>query len=138
VGSIDPASPVTLASLFYPTNYPTSRHRKIGPGARENRALSDAANRFKSHNQYNNHASPMVMGHADVRGLKKYNLKLAVELVKSYLVSQGFSPDQIKTRAEGKQHELSKKEVSTLETEDPPKPEQGEEETFKSNLARTS
>jgi OmpA family len=69
----------------------------------------------------------MVMGHADVRGLKKYNLKLSerrVELVKSYLVSQGISADQIKTRAEGKQHELSKKEVSTLETEDPPKPEQ--------------
>ena len=67
----------------------------------------------------------MVMGHADVRGLKKYNLKLSerrVELVKSYLVSQGISADQIKTRAEGKQHELSKKEVSTLETEDPPKP----------------
>jgi hypothetical protein len=85
VGSIDPAPPVTLASLFYPTNDPTSRHRKIGPGARENGALSDAANRFKSHNQYNNdHASLMVMGHADVRGLKKYNLKLSerrVELV---------------------------------------------------------
>ena len=74
----------------------------------------------------------MVMGHADVRGLKKYNLKLAVELVKSYLVSQGISPDQIKTRAEGKQHELSKKkEVSTLETEDPPKPEQGRKKPSK-------
>ena len=70
VGSIDPAPPVTPASLFYPTNYPTSRHPKIGPGARENGALSDAANRFKSHNPYNNdHASLMVMGHADVRGL---------------------------------------------------------------------
>jgi len=70
----------------------------------------------------------MVMGHADVRGWKKYNLKLSgrrVERVKSYLVSQGISVDQIQTRAEGKQPELSKKEVSTLETEDPPKPEQG-------------
>jgi outer membrane protein OmpA-like peptidoglycan-associated protein len=48
----------------------------------------------------------MVMGHADVRGLKKYNLKLnerRLELVKSYLVSQGISADQIQTRAEGKQ-----------------------------------
>jgi len=76
----------------------------------------------------NHHASLMVMGHADVRGLKKYNLKLSgrrVEWVKSYLVSQGISVDQVQTRAEGKQPELSKKEVSTLETEDPPKPEQG-------------
>ena len=45
--------------------------------------------------------------------------------MKSYLVSQGISVDQVQTRAEGKQPELSKKEVSTLETEDPPKPEQG-------------
>ena len=70
----------------------------------------------------------MVMGHADVRGLKKYNLKLSgrrVEWVKSYLVSQGISVDQVQTRAEGKQPELSKKEVSRRETEDPPKPEQG-------------
>jgi OmpA family len=132
VGSIDPAPPVTLASLFYPTNYPTSRHhdiRRSAPGPAKTGALSDAANRFQSHNQYNNdHASLMVMGHADVRGLKKYNLKLnerKLELVKSYLVSQGISADQIQTRAEGKQPELSKKEVSTLETEDPPKPEQG-------------
>ena len=76
----------------------------------------------------NDHASLMAMGHADVRGWKKDNLKLSgrrVERVKSYLVSQGISVDQIQTRAEGKQPELSKKEVSTLETEDPPKPEQG-------------
>jgi outer membrane protein OmpA-like peptidoglycan-associated protein len=82
----------------------------------------------------------MAMGHADVRGLKKYNLKLSerrVELVKSYLVSQGISADQIKTRAEGKQHKLSKKEVSTLETEDA-EARAGDEETFKSNMARTS
>lgn len=84
---------------------------------------------FKSHDQYNNdHASLMVMGHAHVRSLKNYNLKLSerrVELVKSDLVSQGISADQIKTRAEGNEHELSKKEVSTREAEDPQKPEKG-------------
>jgi len=56
----------------------------------------------------------MAMGHADVRGWKKDNLKLSgrrVERVKSYLVSQGISVDQIQTRAEGKQPELSKKET---------------------------
>ena len=30
VGSIDPAPPVTLASLFYPTSYPERRHPKVG------------------------------------------------------------------------------------------------------------
>ena len=127
VGSIDPAPPVTLASVFYPTNYPTSSHRKIGLVATEKEALLSAANRFKSHEQYDNdHASLMVVGHADVRGSKKYNLKLSArraDLVKSYLVSQGIPADKIQTSADGKQQELSKKVVATLQGEDPQKPE---------------
>ena len=127
VGSIDPAPPVTLASLFYPTNYPRSRHPKIGLVASEKRALADAASRFKSHEQYDNdHASLMVVGHTDVRGSKKYNLKLSerrADLVKGYLVSQGISADKIQIRAEGKLQELNKKEVSTLQAGDPQKPE---------------
>ena len=43
--------------------------------------------------------------------------------MKSYLVSQGISADKIQTRADGKQQELSKKEVATLQAEDPQKPE---------------
>src|SRR6267378_505342 len=30
VGSIDPAPPLTLASIFYPSNYPQRRHPKVG------------------------------------------------------------------------------------------------------------
>jgi outer membrane protein OmpA-like peptidoglycan-associated protein len=127
VGSIDPAPAVTLASVFYPTNYPKLRHAKIGLVASEKRALSDAATRFKRHEQYaNDHASLMVVGHADVRGSTKYNMKLSMrraELVKSYLVSQGISGDKIQTRAEGKQHELSKGEVPRLQADDPQRPE---------------
>jgi hypothetical protein len=127
VGSIDPAPPVTLASLFYPTNYPTSRHPKIGLVATEKEVLSDAANRFKSHEQYaNDNASLMVLGHADVRGSSKYNLKLSerrADLVKDYLVSRGIPADKIHTRAEGKRKELSKEAVSTLQMENPQKPE---------------
>lgn len=127
VGSIDPAPPVTLASLFYPTNYPRSRHPKIGLVASERETLADAAKRFKSHEQYDNdHASLMVVGHADVRGPQTYNLKLSerrAELVKRYLVSQGIPADKIQTRAEGERQELSKKQVSTLQAEDAQKPE---------------
>lgn len=127
VGSIDPAPPVTLASIFYPTNYPRPRHPKIGLVATEKAALSDAASLFEKHEQYaNDHASLMVVGHADVRGSKNYNLKLSkrrAELVKSYLVSQGVSADKIQTRAEGKRQELSKQEVSMLQAEDAQKPE---------------
>jgi hypothetical protein len=126
VGSIDPAPAVTLASVFYPTNYPTSRHPKIGLVATEKEALQSAVNSFKSHEQYNNdHASLMIVGHADNRGSKKYNMKLSkrrADLVKSYLVTQGISADEIQTRADGKQQELSKKEVSKLQAEDSQKP----------------
>jgi OmpA family/PEGA domain len=126
VGSIDPAPAVTLASVFYPTNYPTSRHPKVGLVATEKEALQSAVNSFKSHEQYDNdHASLMIVGHADIRGSKKYNMKLSERrayLVKSYLVSQGISADEIQTRADGKQQELSKKEVSKLQAEDSQKP----------------
>ena len=127
VGSIDPAPPVTLASVFYPTNYPASRHPKIGLVASEKEALTNAANRFKNHEEYDNdHASLMVVGHADIRGSKYYNLKLSerrADLVKSYLVSQGISADKIQTRADGKQQELSTKDVAKLQAQDPQTPQ---------------
>lgn len=127
IGSIDPAPPVTLTSVFYPTNYPRSRRPKIGLLASEKKALSEAASRFKSHEQYSeDHAGLTLIGHADLRGPKKYNLKLSerrAELVKDYLVSQGVSADRIHTRAEGEQQQLSKVEVSNLETKDSQKPE---------------
>ena len=47
VGSIDPAPPVTLASIFYPSNYPRARHSKVGLVSTEKAELTEAANRFK-------------------------------------------------------------------------------------------
>ncbi|HKV78688.1 MAG TPA: OmpA family protein [Candidatus Sulfotelmatobacter sp.] len=127
VGSIDAAPAVTLASVFYPTNYPTSKHSKVGLIATEKDALQSAANTFKNHEEYDNdHASLMVVGHADIRGSKKYNLKLSArraDLVKSYLVSQGISADKIQTSADGNLQELSQKEVSKLQAENSQKPE---------------
>ena len=127
VGSIDPAPPVTLASVFYPTNYPTSTHPKIGLVITEKEALSNAASTFKSNQEYDNdHATLVVVGHADMRGSKKYNLKLSerrADLVKSYLVSQGIPGDKIQTRADGQQQQLSKEEVSKLQAENSQKPE---------------
>jgi hypothetical protein len=127
VGSIDPAPPVTLASIFYPSNYPNPGHPKIGLVASEKAELSSAANAFKTHEQYDNdHATLTVVGHADVRGPNSYNMKLSqrrAELVKSYLVSQGVSADKIQVRAEGKSQELSQKEVTNLQGADPQKPD---------------
>jgi hypothetical protein len=126
VGSIDPPPPVTLASLFYPTAYPQPRHPKVGLLASEKQILAKLASDFKNDEQYNHPAKLMIVGHADVRGSGKYNMALSerrVTLVKDYLVSQGISPDLIQTSAEGKQHELDRKDVEQLQSKDPQKPE---------------
>jgi hypothetical protein len=130
VGSIDPAPAVVLASVFYPSNYPRARHAKIGLVSTEKAELTEAANRFKDHEQYtNDNATLMVVGHADIRGPQTYNLKLSerrATLVKNYLVGQGIAADKIQIRAEGKKQELSTKQVSALQGRDPQKPDNWE------------
>jgi len=127
VGSIDPAPPVTLASVFYPSNYPQAAMPNVGLLGSEKAALNEAANRFKTHEEYaNDSITLMVVGYADVRGPKNYNLQLSerrAELVKQYLVSQGIPEDKIQIRAEGQQQELSPNDVAKLQTEDQQKPE---------------
>ena len=122
VGSIDPAPPVTLASIFYPTNYPGRRHPKVGLVPSQRKALAEAAATFEKHEQYAPPNELMVVGHADVRGPEKYNLALSqrrAELVKDYLVSQGIPADNIKIRADGKDHELDEQQVQKLQGRDP-------------------
>jgi hypothetical protein len=127
VGSIDPAPPVVLASVFYPSNYPQAKHANIGLVATEKAALTDAANHFKEHEQYaSDHATLMVVGYADVRGPKSYNLQLGerrARLVKDYLAAQGIPADKIQIQAEGKKKELSASQVSDLQRKDSQKPE---------------
>jgi len=127
VGSIDPAPPVTLASIFFPTNYPKRTHPTIGLVGSERQALVQAVDRFENHEQYDNdRLRLMVVGHADVRGPKHYNLKLSERRandVKAYLISKGIPADQIQTRSEGKEQELAEKQVAELQSKDPQKPE---------------
>jgi OmpA family protein/PEGA domain-containing protein len=122
VGSIDPAPPVTLASLFYPTAYPERRHPKLGLVSSQEKTLAAAATTFKNNEQYDEQNKLTVVGHADVRGPKKYNEALSMrraEVVKNYLVSQGIPADKIETRAEGKEHELTEQDVTSLQAQDP-------------------
>ena len=68
----------------------------------------------------------VVVGHADVRGPDGYNLQLSerrAELVKDYLVSQGIPEDKIQIRAEGQQNELSRGDVTRLQTDEQQKPD---------------
>jgi len=122
VGSIDPAPPVTLASLFYPTAYPERKHPNVGLVSSQEKILAKAAATFKNNEQYDQQNKLMVVGHADIRGPKKYNQQLSerrAEAAKSYLVSQGIPADKIETRAEGKDSELTEQQVMNLQSQDP-------------------
>lgn len=125
-GSIDPPPPITIASVFYPTNYPRPKHAKVGLVSSEESVLSNLATNFQNYTQYEKQAKLTLVAHADLRGSKKYNQALTerrAEAVKDYLVAHGLSPDIISTRAMGKNHQLDIKKVEMLQTKNPHKPE---------------
>jgi hypothetical protein len=126
VGSIDPPPAATLASLYYPTAYPTKRHPKAGLVSSEKTALNNLAAQFKDFGMYQHNAQLVIVGHADVRGSKKYNQALSerrAALIKEYLVSQGISAEELETRAEGKENQMEQSAVEALQSKDAQKPE---------------
>ena len=128
-GSIDPPPSITLASVFYPTNYPTRKHQRVGLVHSEEGTLSNIAKHFDNYKQYNEKADLLIVGHADVRGPERYNMALSqrrAELVKDYLISQGMAASEIQTKAVGKDQQLPEKQVAKLQTQDSEKPVKGE------------
>jgi outer membrane protein OmpA-like peptidoglycan-associated protein len=129
VGSVDPAPPVTLTSVFYPTAFPTQKHPEVGLVASEKEALAKLAKSFEGHQQYDQKAQLMIVGHADVRGPQEYNQALSerrVRIVRDYLVSKGVPADKIQTRAVGKDQQLPMSKVEAMQSRDPWKPERWE------------
>ncbi len=125
VGSIDASPAVTLASVFFPTSYPTRHHPKVGLVTAEQASLLDLATQFKKYEESDTGASLTIVGHADVRGSKKYNLALSqrrAELVKNYLIAQGISAERIRVKADGKDVELDAQTVESLQSKDTEKP----------------
>lgn len=126
VGSIDPPPSTALASLFFPTAYPTKRHPKVGLVTTEELTLTNIATQFKNFGLCEHNASLVVIGYADVRGPEKYNMALSqrrAALVRDYLISKGVPAADIKIRAEGKDKEMDKKSVEVLLSKSEEKPE---------------
>jgi outer membrane protein OmpA-like peptidoglycan-associated protein len=129
VGSIDPAPPVTLASVFYPTAFPTNKHPEVGLVASEKEVLAKLAKDFRNHQQYDRQARLRIVGHADVRGSEAYNQALSerrAALIRDYLESEGVPDDQVQMQAVGKDQQLSEEKVEALQSKDPEKPEKWE------------
>lgn len=125
-GSIDPMPVVTLQSVFYSTAYPVKEHPDVGLVKSEEQSLDTVAATFKKYLDYDDTARLVVVGHADVRGSSPYNEALSqrrADRVRDYLVSQGISADKIETRAEGKERQLDRSEVTQLQQQDPTAPE---------------
>ena len=124
-GSIDPPPPVTLASMFYPTAYPTKKHPNVGLVASEKKELTGIADHFKNYEPYDHKGLLLIVAHADVRGSKPYNHALSARratLIKDFLVAQGVPEDKIQIRAEGKDQQLAMQKVQSLQSQDPAKP----------------
>jgi hypothetical protein len=126
VGSIDPPPNTTLASLFYPTAYPTKRHPKIGLVPNEKAALDQLATQFKNYGSYEDNANLVIVGHADIRGSDRYNQALSerrAEEAENYLVSKGVPASELKIEAKGKKDQIPLKAVESLQAKDVQKPE---------------
>lgn len=125
VGSIDPPPSAKLLSVFYPTAYPTKHHPEVGLLADEKMTLDNIATQFKNFGIYENHASLVVVGYADVRGSRKYNEALSerrAELIRNYLIAKGVPLEKIAIRGEGKDRQLDEQTAATLVSEENPKP----------------
>jgi hypothetical protein len=123
-GSIEPIPEVTLASIFYPTDYPDRRHAEAGLLKSQQDALTTAATGFKKYLEYDPDAKLAIAAHADVRGSKRYNQELSerrVARIKEFLVTQGVTADKVQTAAYGKEQQLDRKEVKQLEEDNPNK-----------------
>jgi len=129
VGSIEPPPPITLASLFYPTAYPTRRHPKAGLVASEKQQLANIATHFLNYEPYDHKGTLLIVAHADIRGPRRYNQALSerrAALIKDFLVAHGVPADKIEVRADGKQDQLAESQVKVLLAQDPQKPEKWE------------
>jgi OmpA family/PEGA domain len=126
VGTNDPLPPVSLASVFYPTDYPRRPFENTALVANQQRQLATLAKGFNAYLKYDPKAKLLLVGHADVRGPKAYNQSLSERRagsVKDYLISWGVPEGKIETRALGVTQQLNLKKVERLQDEDQQKPD---------------
>jgi hypothetical protein len=126
VGSIDPPPNVTLASLFYPTDYPTKSHPKAGLVPSEKAVLDRLAAQFNQFRNYEQNAGVTIVGHADIRGSERYNQALSerrAELARDYLISKGVPATELKAEAKGKDDQMALSTAESLQSKDTQKPE---------------
>ena len=123
-GSIEPIPDAPLASVFFPTGYPTARDPAAGLVKSQQQALARAAEGFKKYLEYDPEAKLTVVGHADKRDSTENNQSLSERRayrVKGYLISVGVPANRIDTVAYGDKQNLDESAVTSLHDQNPNK-----------------
>jgi outer membrane protein OmpA-like peptidoglycan-associated protein len=114
-----------LASVYFPTAYPTKNKADVGLLASQRQSLTQFAAALKRYLQDDPSARLRLEGNADDRGPAKYNMALSerrVEIVKQFLISQGIPAAAIDTQAFGLTDNLDREAVRQLEERNPNPP----------------
>jgi hypothetical protein len=105
---------LSLHSIYFVTNYPTSAKPKGGLLVSQQTTLVSLAVDFKKYLEIKPDAHLILGGHADHRGSVEFNQALSerrVNRTKSFLIEQGVPEANIETKAFGKEHNLTTDEV---------------------------
>jgi len=114
-----------LRSVFFPTDYPTTKYPQIGLVRSQQEVLTNLAATFKQYLEYDPDAKLSLNAYADERGEEGYNQALSdlrAQRVKEFLVSQGIAADKISTSANGDNNPLDKATVIDLQSRNPDQP----------------
>jgi len=123
-----------IASVYFPTAYPTVKAPEKGLLLSQQQQLKRTATVFKEYLQSVPDAKLTVVGMADRRGGKAYNLRLSerrVAIVKDFLVAQGIAPELITSDPRGEEGPLDEAAVAQLEAKNPQQPATGRVYTAK-------
>lgn len=121
-GTIEPLPSVPLASVFFPTNYPTEKNPQIGLLKGEQEKLAAAVEGFKKFLEYDPDAKIKILANADPRSSNEYNMALSERrgnIVKEHLVALGVKENKIEVVPQGETQLLDRAAVRTLEDENP-------------------
>jgi len=126
-GSVEPSPGVMLRSVFFPTDYPTTKYPQLGLVRSQQEVLTNLAAAFKEYLGYDPDAKLSLSAYADERGEGKYNQALSelrAQSVKAFLVSQGIAAEKIATTAKGEDNPLDKATVIDLQSRNPDQPQE--------------
>jgi flagellar motor protein MotB len=117
-GTIEPLPVVPLASVFFPTAYPTAKHPAVGLLNSQKEVLDQAAAGFKKFLEYDPDTRLKIIAHSDRRSSDAFNKSLSerrANVVKDELVTRGISAANIEIMAQGETQQLDKAAVKNLE-----------------------